>query len=98
MMDADANDREVMTVATQQVVAPPAKAGMFLVLTVNPGAEDAVRDLLPDVSGLTRSVSFRAPDDGLICVMDADGQHPPEKVREMLDVARDRIAGREQQR
>ena len=69
MMDADATDREVMTVATQQVVAPPAKAGMFLVLTVNPGAEDAVRDLLPDVSGLTRSVSFRAPDDGLICVI-----------------------------
>ncbi len=54
---------------TQQVVAPPAKTGMFLVLTVNPGAEDVVRQLLTDVSGLTRSVSFRAPDDDLLCVI-----------------------------
>ncbi len=54
---------------TQQVVAAPAKTGMFLVLTVNPGAEDLVRQLLTDVSGLTRSVSFRAPDDDLLCVI-----------------------------
>ncbi len=54
---------------TQQVVAAPAKTGMFLVLTVNPGAEDLVCQLLTDVSGLTRSVSFRAPDDDLLCVI-----------------------------
>lgn len=54
---------------TQQVVAPPAKTGIFLVLTVDAGAEEAVRDFLPDVSGLVRSVSFRVPDDDLLCVI-----------------------------
>ena len=54
---------------TQQVVAAPAKTGMFLVLTVQDGAEGAVRDFLPDVSGLVRSVSFRRPDDDLLCVV-----------------------------
>lgn len=53
--------------ATQHVVAPPAKAGMFLVLTVKDGSEQAVRDLLPDVSGFTRSVGFRDSDEYLIC-------------------------------
>lgn len=61
-------------VVTQQVVAPPAKAGMFLVLTVREGAEGVVRDLLPDVSGLARSVSFRVPDEGLICVVGIGAQ------------------------
>jgi putative iron-dependent peroxidase len=41
---------------------------MFLVLTVKEGSEDTIRDLLTDLSGLTRSVSFRSPDDDLICV------------------------------
>ncbi|HJE91072.1 MAG TPA: Dyp-type peroxidase [Dietzia timorensis] len=45
---------------TQQIVAPPARAAMFLVLTVNEGSEDEVRDFLTDVPGLTRTVSFRA--------------------------------------
>lgn len=54
---------------TQQVVAAPARAAMFLVLTVNDGSEGAIRDLLTDVSGLTRSVSFRNPTDELRCVV-----------------------------
>lgn len=54
---------------TQQLVAAPARAAMFLVLTVNDGSEDAIRDLLTDVSGLTRSVSFRNPTDELRCVV-----------------------------
>lgn len=45
---------------TQQIVAPPARAAMFLVFTVNEGSEDEVRDFLSDVPGLTRTVSFRA--------------------------------------
>lgn len=45
---------------TQQIVAPPARAAMFLVFTVNEGSEDEVRDFLTDVPGLTRTVSFRA--------------------------------------
>jgi porphyrinogen peroxidase len=31
------------------------------VLTIGPGGEDTVRDLLPDLSGLGRSVGFRIP-------------------------------------
>lgn len=54
---------------TQQVVAPPARAAIFLVLTVDSGAEDEVRALLADFPGLTRSVSFRGPDEGLNCVI-----------------------------
>ncbi|MBN9187267.1 MAG: Dyp-type peroxidase [Microbacterium sp.] len=42
---------------------------MFLVLTVAEGREPDVRDVLADVSGLTRSVSFRTPDDDLMCVV-----------------------------
>jgi putative iron-dependent peroxidase len=42
---------------------------VFLVVTVTPGHEDTVRGLLEDVSGLRRSVSFRAPDDELGCVV-----------------------------
>ncbi|MEV0273605.1 Dyp-type peroxidase [Hamadaea sp. NPDC050747] len=52
----------------QNVLAPPAKAAIFLVVTVRPGAEDEVRDLLADVAGLTRAVGFRVPEDGLSCV------------------------------
>ncbi|MBN9184217.1 MAG: Dyp-type peroxidase, partial [Microbacterium sp.] len=44
-------------------------AAMFLVLTVAEGRESDVRDVLADVSGLTRSVSFRTPDDDLMCVV-----------------------------
>ncbi|WP_320669992.1 Dyp-type peroxidase [Patulibacter defluvii] len=56
-------------VGAQQVLAPPATSAFFLVLTVAEGAEGEVRDLLADVPGLTRSVAFRAPEDGLSCVV-----------------------------
>jgi putative iron-dependent peroxidase len=49
-------------VESQFVIAPPAKAALFLVCTMAPGGEPAVRDLLQDVAGLRRSVGFRAPD------------------------------------
>lgn len=48
--------------ATQQVVAPPARAGMFLVLTVNEGSEQAVREFLSNFSSLNRAVGFRVED------------------------------------
>ncbi|WP_029144762.1 Dyp-type peroxidase [Microbacterium luticocti] len=54
---------------TQQVVAPPARAAVFLVLTVAPGGEGTVRDALTEVSGLVRAVSFRRPEDELNCVI-----------------------------
>lgn len=56
--------------ATQTILANPARAAIFLVLTVDEGADPAaVRDLLAQVSGLTRSVAFRVPDDELLCVV-----------------------------
>jgi putative iron-dependent peroxidase len=56
-------------VESQFVIAPPAKAALFLVCTMAPGGEPAVRDLLQDVAGLRRSVGFRAPDAELSCVV-----------------------------
>ena len=52
----------------QAIPSPITEAAVFLVLTVNPGAEDDVRDLLADVSGLKRSVGFRIPEGDLTCV------------------------------
>ncbi len=45
------------------------EAAIILVLTVGPGAEDEVRDLLGDVAGIARSVGFRIPDGELACVV-----------------------------
>lgn len=53
----------------QGVLAPPAKAAIFLVVTVRAGAEDDVLDLLADVASYTRAVGFRAPEDELSCVV-----------------------------
>jgi porphyrinogen peroxidase len=54
---------------SQPVLAPLTEAAIFLVLTVDPGEEDVVRDLLADVSGLKRSVGFRIPEGDLSCVV-----------------------------
>jgi putative iron-dependent peroxidase len=52
----------------QPVLGPPSDAAIFLVVTVNPGAETVARDLLGDVAGLQRAVGFRVPEGGLSCV------------------------------
>jgi porphyrinogen peroxidase len=52
----------------QPVLALLTGAAIFLVVTVNPGGETAVRDLLSDWAGLQRSVGFRAPGPPLACV------------------------------
>ncbi|HEY3717319.1 MAG TPA: Dyp-type peroxidase [Jatrophihabitantaceae bacterium] len=52
----------------QPVLAPLTGAAIFLVLTIEGGGEAATRDLLADLSGLQRSVGFRALDGGLTCV------------------------------
>jgi putative iron-dependent peroxidase len=52
----------------QPVLAPPATAAVFLVVTVVPGGEEAVRDALEDLPALQRAVGFGAPDDDLTCV------------------------------
>jgi porphyrinogen peroxidase len=52
----------------QAVLTPLTEAAIFLVLTVDPGSEAGVRELLADLSGLRRSVGFRIPEGGLTCV------------------------------
>jgi porphyrinogen peroxidase len=52
----------------QPVLAPLTAAAIFLVLTINPGGEDACRDVLGDWAGLQRAVGFRAPGPALACV------------------------------
>lgn len=56
-------------VVTQRVVGPSVRSGMFLVLTVEQGAEELVRGLLAEAAGLTRGVSFRVPEAGLDLVI-----------------------------
>ena len=53
----------------QAVLTPLTEAAIFLVATVADGGEEAVRDVLSDVAGLTRSVGFRIADGGLTCVV-----------------------------
>jgi porphyrinogen peroxidase len=53
----------------QATLSPITEAAIFLVLTVNQGSEEAVRDLIADVSALKRSVGFRIPRAGLTCVV-----------------------------
>ncbi|MCX3063092.1 Dyp-type peroxidase [Streptomyces beihaiensis] len=53
----------------QSVLMPPAKAAVFLVVTVDPGGEETVRATLEELAGLERSVGFRSPDDHLRCVV-----------------------------
>ena len=54
----------------QPVTAPLTRAAIFLVVLVNPGAENAkaVRSLCQDLPALLRSVGVRVPEGGLTCV------------------------------
>ena len=52
----------------QPLLAPLTSAAIFMVLTIEPGREEAVRDLLADWAGLQRSVGFRVPEAPLACV------------------------------
>ncbi|MEY9846997.1 Dyp-type peroxidase [Streptacidiphilus sp. MAP5-3] len=52
----------------QTVVAPPSPAAVFLVATIADGGERTVRDLLQNLASVIRTVAFRAPEDGLVCV------------------------------
>jgi len=63
------DDRPIAPPAgAQAVLSPLTGAAIFLVLTVTAGGEPAVRELLSDLSGLQRSVGFRAPGGELSCV------------------------------
>jgi putative iron-dependent peroxidase len=52
----------------QPVLSPLTDAAIFLVLTIEPGGEATVRDLLGDWAALQRAVGFRAPGAPLACV------------------------------
>jgi porphyrinogen peroxidase len=53
----------------QPIVTPLRTAAIFLVLTIDPGGEDTVRDFLADASGIERSVGFRLPEGELSAVI-----------------------------
>jgi putative iron-dependent peroxidase len=63
-MTDDASER----VRAQPVLTPLTRSAIFLVLTIDEGGEEAVRDLLADLAALERSVGFRVPDGHLAVV------------------------------
>ena len=62
---SDVNSQDL----SQEILASPAKASIFLTVTVRSGGEAQVIDLLTGVSGLTRAVGFRYPETMLSCVV-----------------------------
>jgi porphyrinogen peroxidase len=52
----------------QPVLTPLTSSAVFLVVTIDDAGEPVVRDLLADLSGLARTVSFRSPQGGLAVV------------------------------
>ncbi|MWA05005.1 Dyp-type peroxidase [Actinomadura sp. LD22] len=54
--------------ASQEVLGPLTGSAIFLVVTIDPGGEPVVAELLPDLAGLVRAVGFRVPGGGLTCV------------------------------
>jgi porphyrinogen peroxidase len=58
----------MQTPEPQPILTGLTEAAIFLTVTVDPGGEDGVRDVLADVSGLKRSVGFRIPEGELTCV------------------------------
>ena len=52
----------------QPVLTQLTASAIFLVLTIDAGGEDVVVDLLSDLSGIGRTVSFRSPRGGLAVV------------------------------
>ncbi|KQX14832.1 peroxidase [Streptomyces sp. Root431] len=56
-------------VVAQSVLTPTSPTAVFVVATVSPGGETAVREVLQDLAGLTRSVGFRSPESALRCVV-----------------------------
>ncbi|MFE4955796.1 Dyp-type peroxidase [Streptomyces sp. NPDC056653] len=54
--------------AAQPVVSPLTTAALILVVTIEPGGEAAVREVLPDLGAFARSIDFRFPGTDLACV------------------------------
>jgi putative iron-dependent peroxidase len=56
-------------VESQPILSIPTEAAIFLVLTVTPGSEAGLAELLGGVPGIKRSVGFRVPEAELSCVV-----------------------------
>ncbi|MER6346997.1 Dyp-type peroxidase [Streptomyces sp. NPDC001595] len=52
----------------QPVLAPPARAAVFLVVTVDPGGESAAREVLAELAAWERAFAFPHPNGDLSCV------------------------------
>ncbi len=70
----------------QTILTRKTKSAIFLVLTIDDGGEDTVRDVLAEIPGLNNAVSSRAPEAALAGIVsigsDAwdrlfDGPRPP---------------------
>jgi porphyrinogen peroxidase len=61
-------------VVPQLVLSPLTSAAIFLVVTIDPGGEEVVRDLLTDLPALERAVGFRVPKLTLSCVVGIGSQ------------------------
>jgi putative iron-dependent peroxidase len=69
MVTASENPSSVTGPAVAQpVVTPVTASAVFVVVTIDADGEAVVRDLLSDLSGLARTVSFRSPQGGLAVV------------------------------
>lgn len=64
----DGSGGEGIVPTTQAVLESLTPSATFLVVTVEPGGEETVRQLLGDLGGLIRSIGFRAPGGRLSCV------------------------------
>jgi porphyrinogen peroxidase len=53
----------------QPILSHPTASAIFLVLTVAPGSEAEVADVLADAAPIKRSVGFRIPEAELSCVV-----------------------------
>ncbi|MFE6977879.1 Dyp-type peroxidase [Streptomyces sp. NPDC057682] len=56
------------TPAAQPVASPLTSAALILVATIEPGGEQVVHEALPDLAAFARSIDFRYPSAGLVCV------------------------------
>jgi putative iron-dependent peroxidase len=65
---AHMSDDPVPRTLAQPILTPLTITAIFLVVTVDPGAEEAARDLLKDLAGLQRTVGFRVPEGRLAVV------------------------------
>ena len=68
MISTDSSDSPARIQEPQAVLTPLTASAIFLVVTIDEGGEDVVRDLLGDLAGLERTVGTRVPTGGLALV------------------------------